>query len=153
GHLDIKPSNVVLRGDKAPVLVDFGLSGRHIRPGCATSSYGAPEVWGIVPDGVTATALTADVYSFGCFAYEVLTGETLFDAPNEVAMISAHLTHDGVPPRMKHMAVNPVTAGLSRVLRRCLRRSPRDRGTVGEIREELREVRGKMGELGWPLPA
>src|SRR5262249_910994 len=101
----------------------------------------------------TATPLTADAYSFGCFAYEVLTGETLFDAPNEVAMISAHLTHDGVPPRMKHMAVSPVTAGLSKVLRRCLRRRPKDRGTVAEIREELRDVGAKLADVGWPLPA
>src|SRR6185503_14834534 len=53
GHLDIKPSNVVLRGAVSPVLVDFGLAGRRIRPGCGTSSYGAPEVWGIAPAGVT----------------------------------------------------------------------------------------------------
>ena len=46
GHLDLKPSNVVLRRDEQAVLVDFGLAGRHIRPGCATGAYGAPEVWG-----------------------------------------------------------------------------------------------------------
>jgi len=44
GHLDLKPGNVVLREGRDPVLVDFGLSGRHIRPGCATGPYGAPEV-------------------------------------------------------------------------------------------------------------
>ena len=52
GHLDVKPSNVIVRGEKQSVLVDFGLAGRHLRPGCGTSSYGAPEVWGIVPEGV-----------------------------------------------------------------------------------------------------
>ena len=46
GHLDLKPSNAVLRGGEEAVLVDFGLSGKHIRPGCATGPYGAPEVWG-----------------------------------------------------------------------------------------------------------
>ena len=45
GHLDVKPSNVILREGKTPTLVDFGLAGRHLRPGCATG-YGAPEVWG-----------------------------------------------------------------------------------------------------------
>ena len=44
GHLDLKPSNVILRDGTTPVLVDFGLAGRNIRPGCATGSYGAPEV-------------------------------------------------------------------------------------------------------------
>src|SRR6185295_8096897 len=51
GHLDVKPGNVILRqtdpgaGSKlinidalapAPVLVDFGLAGRKVRPGCAS---------------------------------------------------------------------------------------------------------------------
>ena len=46
GHLDIKPSNVLLRKGEQAVLVDFGLAGRKIRPGCGTGPYGAPEVWG-----------------------------------------------------------------------------------------------------------
>src|SRR5262249_37825161 len=59
GHLDIKPANVILRqrdgaasGDllsdalaPSAVLVDFGLAGRKIRPGCASPHYGAPEIW------------------------------------------------------------------------------------------------------------
>ncbi|MFT3769793.1 MAG: serine/threonine-protein kinase [Minicystis sp.] len=152
GHLDIKPSNVILRNQGQAVLVDFGLAGRHLRPGCGTSSYGAPEVWGIVPEGVTATPLSADVYSFGCVAFEVLTGQTLFDAPNEVALISQHLTHDGLPAGVKKLADRGITAGLASVLRRCLRRDPRQRGTVVEIREELRAVAAALGGKSWPVP-
>jgi eukaryotic-like serine/threonine-protein kinase len=151
GHLDIKPTNVILRATGEPVLVDFGLAGRHIRPGCATSSYGAPEVWGIAPEGVTPTPLTADVYSFGCFAYEVLTGETLFDAPHEIALISAHLTHDGMPPAVKRLSESAGTAALSRLLYRCLRRSPVDRGTVTDVRAELRELADGLGKERWPV--
>lgn len=153
GHLDIKPSNVILRGrGVSPVLVDFGLAGRHLRPGCGTSSYGAPEVWGIVPDGATPTPMAADVYSFGCIAYEVLTGETLFDAPNEVALISAHLTHDGSPPAIKRLTDRPATAGVASVLRRCLRKDPRKRASAAQIREELRAVATSLGERSWPVP-
>ncbi|MFO0756170.1 MAG: serine/threonine-protein kinase [Byssovorax sp.] len=153
GHLDIKPSNVILRGDHTPVLVDFGLAGRHIRPGCATTSYGAPEVWGITPEGVTPTPLTADIYSFGCFAFEVLTGETLFDAPNEVALISAHLTHDGLPPPLMRLRDDPRGAQVAAVLRHCLRKSARERSTAGELRAELRALAAELGEGTWPLTA
>jgi hypothetical protein len=153
GHLDLKPSNVILRDEGQAVLVDFGLAGRHLRPGCGTSSYGAPEVWGIVPEGVTASPLGADVYSFGCLAFEVLTGQTLFDAPNEVALIAQHLTHDGLPAGVKKIAERPVTAALGAVLRRCLRRDPRQRATVTEIRDELRAVGKALGAKSWPVPA
>ena len=51
GPLDVKPSNVILRPSGEPVLVDFGLAGRHIRPGCGTGCYCAPEVWGVLPRG------------------------------------------------------------------------------------------------------
>ncbi len=153
GHLDIKPSNVIIRGESTAVLVDFGLAGRHIRPGCATTSYGAPEVWGISPEGVTPTPLTADLYSFGCFAFEVLTGETLFDAPNEVALISAHLTHDGLPAPLRRLRDDRKGAMVADVLRRCLRKSPRDRATAGEMRVELRALATELGDGPWPLTA
>ncbi len=128
GHLDLKPSNVIVREGLKPVLVDFGLAGRHLRPGCGTSSYGAPEVWGVLPDNGNATPMAADLYSFGCLAYEVLTGETLFDAPNEVALITAHLMHDGLPAPIKKLADRPVTAGVAAVLRHCLRKGSHQAG-------------------------
>ena len=97
GHLDLKPSNVIVRNSGQPVLVDFGLSGRHLRPGCATAAYGAPEVWGIVTAGPQATPLQADVYGFACVAFEMMTGRTLFDAPNEVACVAATSRTTGYP--------------------------------------------------------
>jgi hypothetical protein len=152
GHLDVKPSNVILRDGVEPVLVDFGLAGRHLRPGCGTSSYGAPEVWGFQPPDARPTPMAADVYSFGCLAYEVLTGETLFDAPNEVALISAHLVHDGSPGPVKRLADKSPTSALAGVLRKCLRKSPEHRGTVSEIRAELRKVGASIATRSWPVP-
>ncbi len=152
GHLDLKPSNVILRASAQPVLVDFGLAGRHLRPGCGTASYGAPEVWGIVPEGAPPTPMAADVYSFGCLAYEVLTGETLFDAPNEVALISAHLMHDGVPAPVeaaggpardgRHRGGDPRTA--------CARR--REPGDGGADPGRAAQVGAALGGKSWPVP-
>ena len=77
----------------------------------------------------------------------MLTGETLFDAPNEVALVTAHLTHDGVPPPVKRLAERPATAQLAAALRRCLRKAPSKRGTAAEMRAELAQVgAGLAGE-------
>src|SRR5688572_26699963 len=66
GHLDIKPTNVILRDGETPVLVDFGLSGRHLRPGCGTVEYTAPEVLGVFPEDHQPMPPPADMYSVGC---------------------------------------------------------------------------------------
>jgi hypothetical protein len=72
GHLDVKPSNIIVCNPDAitgvgqppkPLLVDFGLAGRHLRPGCGTANYGAPEIWGA---GDTSQAIPADVYARHC---------------------------------------------------------------------------------------
>ncbi len=151
GHLDLKPSNVVMRGTSTePVLVDFGLAGRHLRPGCATGCYGAPEVWGVVPDGATPTPMTADVYSFGCFAFEMLTGRTLFDAPNEMALVTAHVTHDGRPPPIAFLASDPRLGNAAALLSHCLRHDPRHRPDVATLRRALKNVTPQVAHVPWP---
>ncbi|MGZ3456818.1 MAG: protein kinase domain-containing protein, partial [Polyangiales bacterium] len=106
GHLDLKPSNVVLRNGQIPTLVDFGLAGRVIRPGCATGPYGAPEVWGVIPEDFQGepSPMAANVYAFGALAFETLTGQTLFDGSTEVAIVSKHLVHDGHPPELDRLS-------------------------------------------------
>jgi serine/threonine protein kinase len=101
---------------------------------------------------MNATPMAADVYSFGCFAYEVLTGETLFDAPNEVALVTAHLMHDGLPPPVKRLADRAATAGLAGVLRMCLRKSPAARASALEVRGELKKVGAAIATRRWPVP-
>lgn len=151
GHLDLKPSNVVLRRNEQPVLVDFGLAGRHIRPGCATGPYGAPEVWGAIPDGVTPTPMAADVYAFGCLAFEALTGKLLFDAGSEVAQVAMHIAHDGFPPPVKAMAGAPGLASLAELLFSTLRRDARQRPTVREVRAALKRLKPSLAGVSWPL--
>jgi serine/threonine protein kinase len=152
GHLDIKPSNVVVRRGGEAVLVDFGLSGRRIRRGCGTGPYGAPEVWGVVPNAQFATPAAADVYSFACLAFELLTGSLLFEAPNEVAQIAMHVAHDGEPERMRLLATNPGIRPLVEVLGNALRRDPRERPSASDLRREIRSVARMVEETPWPVP-
>ncbi len=151
GHLDLKPSNVVLRQDSSGVLVDFGLSGRKVRPGCATGPYGAPEVWGAETSGGAPTPMAADAYAFGCLAFEALTGRTLFAAPNEVAQVAMHLAHDGMPAPVKRLAADAKLGLLGEMLFNTLRRDGRARMSVTETRRTLATVKKKVGDMPWPI--
>jgi serine/threonine protein kinase len=154
GHLDVKPGNVLLRarGGKPgqAVLVDFGLAGRRVRPGCATGAYGAPEVW-VPPEKEEASPLAVDIYAFGCLAYEALTGKVLFSASDEVAQIGIHLAHDGSPEPIRAMSQHHEHASLAELLFSTLRRDPRKRPNVQEVRGTLGRLGKELGKLRWPL--
>lgn len=151
GHLDLKPSNVILRDNCVPVLVDFGLSGRKIRPGCGTLDYCAPEVLGVAPDLNSATPMTADVYAFGSMAFEVLTGIPLFDGADEMALVTAHVSHDGWPERLAKLGRQVRTAELAVVLAACLRHDPRARPSVSAVRQALAAVAPRLRTDAWPM--
>ena len=151
-HLDVKPSNVILRdfwnGALTPVLVDFGLSGRRLRPGCGTANYAAPEIWGAV---VCDDPRPADVYAFGCLAFELLTGDTLFDAPSDVAIVAQHVSHDGIPEPLQAVHDDVNLRPLAEVLTSCLRHQPQHRATLVQVAQRIDELRDSLGSRSWPL--
>jgi hypothetical protein len=73
-HLDIKPSNIYLRADGSPVLIDFGAARQtlcqadpELRP-TYTPGYAAPEQYGNQPDQGPWT----DIYAVGASMYACL---------------------------------------------------------------------------------
>jgi hypothetical protein len=152
GHLDLKPSNVIMRDGETPVLVDFGLSGRHLRPGCGTLEFCAPEVLGIHDPSFQPSPQGADIYAFGCLAYELLAAETLFQAEGETAILSLHVQHDGWPERVARLGRDSILADLGKFIASCLRRDARQRPTAAQARAALVPLAKKYHNVQWPLP-
>ncbi|MCU0690900.1 MAG: protein kinase [Polyangiaceae bacterium] len=180
GHLDLKPSNVVLRDAQMPssqrsdelafreslprlslpfktvglpVLVDFGLAGRTVRPGCATVHYGAPEVWAEQPEGAKHKPVAVDIYAFGCLIYETLAGHELFDGPTQMSVIASHVRHDGDSLQLREMSKVEALAPLAALIRGAVRRNPQHRSSLHEIRTGLRQIGTRLVEHTWPLMA
>jgi two-component system sensor kinase len=126
-HLALKPSNVILGSDGRTVLVD-ALVGR---PGLlhdataarfpAMARYVSPEQAGTLHREVDGRA---DLYSFGVMFFECLAGHPPFDAPRLGDLLRQHLS---VPaPSLRSRGVD-VPAALEEILRRLLRKDPRER--------------------------
>ncbi len=151
GHLDVKPSNVILREGSTAVLVDFGLSGRHVRPGCGTLEYCSPEILGAGPKDHSPTPLAADMYSFACTAYELLTTQLLFDADDEMTLMSLQVAHDGWPTGLTRLAHTPGLRELAVIFAACLRHDPRHRPSATQARRALRDLAPSIAKVAWPI--
>jgi CRP-like cAMP-binding protein len=102
-HRDVKPSNILLREDGAPVLIDFGLvallaAEHHDRRLTdsnvivGTADYMAPEqAAGLPLDG------RADLYALGVVLYEMLAGYVPFAGRDPLATLQAHVAEPPPP--------------------------------------------------------
>jgi serine/threonine protein kinase len=95
--------------------------------------------------------MAADVYAFGCLAFELLTAELLFDADDEMSLISLHLEHAGVPPRLAEFAEKPGCSGIAELIAGCLKPDPRQRPSAPAVRKALAELAPTFGANAWPL--
>jgi hypothetical protein len=138
-HLDVKPSNVLVRPDGGVVLVDFGLA-RHAhypdllaeeaRDPIGTAPYMAPEqVLGSRGDP------RSDVFALGAVLYQLATGHLPFGAPTSRAGLRRRLYADPVPPRALAPGVPP---WLQEVVLRCLEPDAADRyATAAQVAFDL----------------
>ncbi len=104
-HRDLKPSNMLITGEGAVKLLDFGIAkqldeaeqaGDLTRTGLRfmTPAYAAPEQVRGRPTGVHT-----DVYALGVLLYELLTGQLPIDVSNRTPAEAASLVADVEPER------------------------------------------------------
>lgn len=127
-HRDVKPANVVIeRGTGRAVLVDFsvatvrGAEGEGDRQRLAgTPFYMPPEYY---HDDAPVPSPQGDIYSLGCLACELLTGEPPFLRATPIAVCAAHLMSPA--PRLSQR--RPELRPLDDVVVRMLAKKPEAR--------------------------
>lgn len=95
-HRDIKPDNFLINEAGETMLIDFALATR-IRTGMAKLLWGRTKVQGtrsyMSPEQIRGKALDAraDIYSFGCMLYELVTGRPPFTGSTPEDLLRKHL--------------------------------------------------------------
>jgi outer membrane protein assembly factor BamB len=143
-HRDIKPANVLFEANGTARISDFGFA--RALDGSAslsasggmvgTPAYMAPEIWRNKPAGPAT-----DVYSLGCMAYEMLTGQALFSGDSPADIMTKHVL-DGA--QFTETWPESTPDGVQAVLEKALERDPAKRYQIaGVLVDEMRKEGSK----------
>jgi tetratricopeptide (TPR) repeat protein len=129
-HRDIKPTNIMVRGDvsiEGADLIDFGLArsselDESLRDGSVgTARYLAPESAGLIKAEIDQRA---DLYSFGVVLFECLAGHPPFRGDSVGEVLRQHLNAEVPKLRADGVAVPSAIDGL---IQRMLAKDPQTR--------------------------
>ena len=138
-HRDVKPSNILVAGDRA-YLSDFGIAKSSTTRGLTKTGLFIGTVDYAAPEQIESRPLDrrTDVYALGGVLYSCLTGAPPYERDTDLQVLLAQL-HDPVPTPSEKRSDLP--AGLDTVVGRAMAKPMDERySTCGELVEDARSV-------------
>ena len=138
-HRDIKPANVMISAGGVVKVMDFGIA-RALSQSSSTMTQTAAVVGTaqyLSPEQARGEHVDArsDVYSTGCFLYELLTHQPPFTGDSPVAVAYQHVLEDPTLPSTLNPDVEPAAES---VVMKAMAKNPGNRyQTAAEMRDDL----------------
>ena len=139
-HRDLKPQNVMIDKDGNAKIMDFGIArSLHTRGVTGTGVIiGTPEY--MAPEQAEGRDVDhrVDLYALGAILFEMVTGRVPFEGTTPLSIV---LKHRSEPPADPQTLNAQISAGLSRIILKCLAKRREDRyASAAEVVEELNAV-------------
>jgi eukaryotic-like serine/threonine-protein kinase len=142
-HLDVKPSNIMIRETGEAVLIDYGFARHELLPDLLAEEFREP--FGTTPYMAPEQVLQdrgdprSDLFALGVMLSFFVTGERPFGNPRG-GQIRRRLWRDPVPPRARNPDCPP---WLQEIILRCLEIDPQNRyATAAQLALDLEDPDG-----------
>ncbi len=143
-HRDLKPGNILISRNGVIRLTDFGVATpTNIETG-ASSGKLIGSMQYLAPEQLEEEEIDtrADIYSFGCILYEMITGQRAFPDRNVTRLVSKRLKNDFIP--LSSLS-STIPNDLKQIVNKCLElditKRPSDIKIVQKELEELHNSR------------
>ncbi len=148
-HRDIKPTNIMIMGDKRVKVMDFGIAKIPSLSITTTGTVlGTPYY--MSPEQISGQKvdIRSDLFSVGAVFYQVLTGERPFEGESTVTLAYKIVQVEPIPPKVLNVHIPPA---VETIVKKALAKDPALRYQTPS--EMLKDLRSAMRPSPPPTPA
>jgi len=143
-HRDIKPHNILLDPEGKVKVTDFGIA--KVASDSEDTGVIIGSVHYLSPEQARGDATTpsSDIYALGCVLFEILTGRTVFEGENSMAVAHKQIYEPAPHPRSLRPEIPAVVETL---ILRCLQKDPTARfQSAAEVKAALTKVINQLAQ-------